>query len=152
MNSSWNAKCHTLILIVLIYTTTLFSGFTFAIDLPNSPTETPENISSIVMAKSINEKTGEAINITSEFSATDKDIILIVAPAGCKTGTRIEYVRYLNYKFLDHGSIKLQNTQSDTVSFIWSLQKKDGYHLKGHYRIKTYINGKFEKEISYIVK
>lgn len=150
-NNFYNPGFRRLVIIALLYTIGLCSGSGFAIEQPNSA-EAPEIIGPIVMAKSINEKTGDPIDITSEFAENDKDIILVVALSGCKIGTRIEYVRYLNNKFLDHGSIKLRKAQSETVSFIWSLRKKNSSHLKGNYRIKTYLNGKFGKDIFYTVK
>jgi len=69
-----------------------------------------------------------------------------------KVGTKFEYVRYLNGKFLDNGNLTMKKANTNNVSFGWTLKKTGATHLVGTYRVKVYTNGVFEKETTYIVQ
>ena len=118
--------------------------------LPRS--KAPGIIISVVTARGVDPKTGEAINPTSIFLTTDKSIYAVMTLQNAKIGTRIEYVRYLNNKFLDNRSIKITKPNTNNTSFVWSLKKPGATHLVGNYKVKAYTNGIFEKEIAYAVQ
>lgn len=120
---------------------------------PTKPrSKIPGIIVSIVTAKGIDSKTGEAVNPTSIFLTTDKSIYVVATLQNAKVGTRIEYVRYLNNKFLDNRSITVTKQSTNNTSFVWTLKKPGATHPIGNYRIKVYSNGIFEKETSYTVQ
>lgn len=121
--------------------------------LPTKPrSKAPGIIVSIVTAKGIDPKTGEAVNPTSTFLTTDKKIYVVTTLQNAKVGTRIGYVRYLNNKFLDNRSITITKLNTNNTSFVWTLKNSTATHPIGNYRVKVYSNGIFEKETSYTVR
>ena len=120
---------------------------------PTKPrSKAPGIIVSIVTAKGIDPKTGEAVMPTTIFLTTDKSIYAVTTLQNAKIGTRIEYVRYLNNKFLDNRSIKIKKPNTNNTSFVCTLKKPNASHLVGAYKVKLYTNGIFEKEASYTVQ
>ncbi len=119
----------------------------------NAPTRSkaPGVITKVEIAKALS-KTGEAVNPTTTFSKTDPALYAVLSLLNPKVGTKFEYVRYLNDKFLDNGSLTLKVATSNNASFKWSLKKRGAVHPVGSYRIKVYTNGVFEREASYTVK
>lgn len=112
----------------------------------------PGVITDVVTAKEIDAKSGEAVNPTSVFSQKDTNISLVVSINKSPVGTRFEYVRYLNGKYLDNRSVKTTKAGVKNVSFSWKLKTATSTHLPGTYRVKTYTQGVFEKEVSYTVR
>ncbi len=120
---------------------------------PTKPrSKAPGIIVSIVTAKGVDPKTGEAVKPTTIFLTTDKNIYAVTTLKNAKVGTRIEYVRYLNNKFLDNRSIRITKLNTNNTSFVWALKNSTSTHPVGQYKVKVYTNGIFEKEISYIVQ
>ena len=118
--------------------------------LPRS--KAPGAITQVVAAKGVDSITGEAANPSSQFSKTDKAIYVILTLKNPKVGTKFEYTRYLNNKFLDNGNLTMKKDSTNNVSFAWTLKKPGATHLVGIYRVKVYTNGVFEKETTYIVQ
>ncbi len=120
---------------------------------PTKPrSKAPGIIISVITAKGVDPKTGEAINPTTIFLSTDKSIYAVTTLQNAKIGTRIEYVRYLNNKFLDNRSIKIKKPNTNNTSFVWTLKNSTASHPVGTYGVKVYTNGIFEKEITYTVQ
>jgi hypothetical protein len=118
--------------------------------LPRS--KAPGIVANIVTAKGIDPKTGEAVNPTTIFLTTDKRIYAVTTLQNAKVGTKIEYVRYLNNKFLDNRSITISKPNTNNTSFVWSLKNSTATRLVGEYKLKLYTNGIFEKETSFTVR
>ncbi len=118
--------------------------------LPRS--KAPGIIVNIVTAKGIDPKTGEAVNPTTTFLTTDKRIYAVTTLQNAKVGTKIEYVRYINNKFLDNRSITITKPNTNNTSFVWSLKNSTAARLVGEYKVKLYTNGIFEKETSFTVR
>lgn len=112
----------------------------------------PGIVINVVMAKGVDPKTGEAINPTTVFLSTDKSIYAVATLLNAKVGTKIEYVRYLNNKFLDNRSITITKLNTNNTSFVWTLKNSTATHPVGQYTVKIYTNGIFEKETSYTVQ
>lgn len=120
---------------------------------PTKPrSKAPGIIVSIITAKGIDPKTGEAAIPTTIFLTTDKSIYAVATLQNAKVGTKIEYVRYLNNKFLDNRSITITKPGTNNTSFVWTLKNSTATHPVGQYRVKAYTNGIFEKETSYTVQ
>ncbi len=117
--------------------------------LPRS--KAPGIINNIATANSVDTK-GSAVATSSTFAKTDKSIYLVLTLNNPKLGTKIEYIRYLNGKYLDSGANKILKPNVANTSFIWSLKKPGATHLVGAYKVKVYTNGIFEKETSYTVQ
>lgn len=113
--------------------------------------KTPGVIDRLVAAKGIDPKTGEAVGVSTTFSKTDPSLYVVMTLKNPKVGTKFEFVRYLNGKFLDNGSLTMKKATTNNVSFNWDLKKPGAIHLVGNYRVKVYTNGVFEKEVTYKV-
>ncbi len=117
--------------------------------LPRS--KAPGVITNILTALSLDAQ-GKAVDPATTFTKTDKGIYLVLTVNKPKIGTKIEYIRYLNGKYLDNGVNKILKPNVTNTSFIWSLKKPGAVHLVGTYKVKVYTNGIFEKETSYTVR
>jgi hypothetical protein len=117
--------------------------------LPRS--KTPGVITSIQTASALDAQ-GKAVALVTTFAKTDKNIYLTLTINKPTIGTKIEYIRYLNGKYLDSGTNKLLKDDVTNTSFAWSLKKTGAIHLVGTYKVKVYTNGVFEKETSYTVQ
>lgn len=114
--------------------------------------KTPGIIVNVATAKGVDLKTGEAVSPTTVFLATDKSIYVVMTLRNVKVGTRIAYTRYLNNKFIDNRSMAITKSNTNNTNFIWTLKKLGATHPVGNYLVKTYTNGVFEKETTYIVQ
>lgn len=123
--------------------------------LPPKPTlprsKTPGVITNAMTASALDAQ-GKATSSVTTFAKTDKNIYLALTLIKPEVGTKIEYIRYLNGKYLDSGANKILKPNVSNTSFIWSLKKPGATHLTGTYKVKVYTNGIFEKETSYIVQ
>ncbi len=162
-----NQKGLTLILIIVIVTVVAIVSFlayeTFSAKSNNPPnlqqitstrprSKAPGVITQVVLATGIDPKTGTAVNPTNTFAKTDQVIYAVVSLKNPKVGTKIEYTRYLNDKFLDNRSLTTTKATTNNVIFDWQLRKPGTTHLLGNYRVKVYTDGIFEKEVKYQVK
>ncbi len=111
----------------------------------------PGIIAAAYLAKSIDPSTGKAKETTDVFSPEDNDLYLVITFHTVVPGTRVEYVRYRNNKFLDHGSIELTIARATYGSINWSSHPPLGNRPKGTYLIKIYTNGRLEKTAAYTV-
>jgi len=109
------------------------------------------SVVSVVSAKSYDSHRNVASEVTSSFSPTDRQIVLGVTLQGYPAGSRCEFVRYLNGKYLDHGSVPVKKPTANTVFFTWTLTKPGVSHLPGPYRIKVFVNGRYARELTYFV-
>ncbi|GEM_PF-1206691 len=103
-------------------------------------------------AKAIDVKTGKVITAARVFSLVDKTIYLALDLNSPKSGTHIDYIRYLNGRYVDHGNVKIQNDQTNTISFSWTNVRTLGSVADGKWKIATYTNGILEKRVSYVVQ
>ena len=111
----------------------------------------PGVVLAALTAHGYNSKTGSAVKPDKYFSPKDKQIYLLMNVNKPKVGTRIEYVRYLQGKYLDHKSLKVTQPNLKYAYFNWSAKtSKD--HKKGIYRVRVYTNGILEKKINYLVR
>ncbi len=117
--------------------------------LPRS--KAPGIITNVVTAASLDTQ-GKAVAPVTTFAKRDKNIYLALTLNKPKVGTKIEYIRYLNGKYLDSGTNKILKPNVTNTSFIWSLKKPGAMHPVGTYSVKVYTNGIFEKETSYTVQ
>lgn len=111
----------------------------------------PGVITNVLTASSLDAQ-GKALAPASTFAQADKNIYLSLTLDKPKVGSKIEYIRYLNGKYLDSGADKILKPNVMYTSFIWSLKKPGAMHLVGAYKVKVYTNGIFEKETFYTVQ
>lgn len=111
----------------------------------------PGVISAAITAHGYNPRTGSVIKPDKYFSPGDRQLYLALKINKPKVGTHIEYVRYLQGKYLDHRSIKVAQPNWKYAYFGWT-NKPGKEHKKGIYRIRLYSNGILEKKVNYIVR
>lgn len=116
---------------------------------PKPRSKIPGMIVQGVPAKEIDPISGKPLMPTQQFFANEKIIYLTIALNNPKTGTKIEYVRYLNGKYLDHRSITIEKEKTLYANFNWSLNNPLATHLTGDYKVKLYTNGVFERAVEY---
>lgn len=103
-------------------------------------------------AKAIDVKTGKVIQAVRIFSLNDKTIYLVLDLNSAKTGTYIDYIRYLNGRYVDHGNARITKDATNNIAFNWTNIKSLGSVGDGKWKIATYTNGILEKRVSYLVK
>jgi len=111
----------------------------------------PGVISAAITAHGYNPQTGSAIKPDKYFSPKDRQLYLALNINKPKVGTHIEYVRYLQGKYLDHRSIRVAQPNWKYAYFGWT-NKSGKEHKKGIYRVRVYSNGILEKKVNYIVR
>lgn len=96
------------------------------------------------------DKMGAITKPVSAFKSTDPTIFAAIGLNKSKDGQRVEYVRYLNGKFVDNGSVPIK-TGAKYADFKFKL-KPNQTHPKGKYLVKTYVDGRYQKSARYEVQ
>lgn len=104
------------------------------------------------MTKRLDTKTGQGLDAATVFSPNEPAIYMAMSVDKPVKGTKFEYVRYLNGKYVDHKSINMAQNATQYASFGWKLKSPSARHPAGDYRVKLYANGNFEKELTYQVR
>ncbi len=112
--------------------------------------KTPGIIKQVATAKAIDVKTSLPIQPTNKFTTKDKYVYLSLVLNNPTAGTRIDYVRYINGRYLDHKSVKLASPGMKALAFDWAA-KTTANRPVGVYRVRTYTNGILEKRANYTV-
>ncbi len=112
----------------------------------------PNVIVQATTAKAIDVKTGKVITAARVFSLNDKTVFLALDLDSAKSGTNIDYIRYLNGRYVDHGNSKLSKDLVDNISFSWTNSRSLGSLIEGKWKIATYTNGILEKRVTYEVQ
>lgn len=114
----------------------------------------PQPVSMILTAKTtktLDPKSGAGGVAATTFLTKEPVIYLALQVNKPIKGTKFEYVRYFNGKYIDHKSLATTIDKVDYVSFSWKLATVNSKHLVGNYKVKLYTNGNFEKELTYQV-
>ena len=112
----------------------------------------PNVIAQATTAKAIDVKTGKVITAARIFTPNDKTVYLALNLDSAKSGTNIDYIRYLNGRYVDHGNSKLTKDLVENISFSWTNTKPLGSITEGKWKIATYTNGILEKRVNYEVQ
>jgi len=112
----------------------------------------PNVIVNATTAKAIDVKTGKVITAVRVFTLDDKTVYLGLDLDSAKSGTNIDYIRYLNGRYVDHGSSKLSQDLVANISFAWTNNRSLGSVIEGKWKIVTYTNGILEKRVNYLVQ
>ncbi len=104
-----------------------------------------EQFSTVVGSK------GEATHVTNKFSPTDQKVYAVISLDKAKAGTIIQYVRYLNGKNVDDGSLKVTKDGTKNIDFLFATKAGKLRH-PGDYKVRVYTNGKAEMSSVYTVK
>ncbi len=109
-------------------------------------------ITQAITAKAIDVNTGKVITAARVFSTSDKTVYLSLDLDNPAIGTRIDYIRYLFGRYVDHGSIKVDRPKTSNLAFSWVVTKPLGSRPDGQYKVATYTNGILEKRVSYTIE
>lgn len=109
----------------------------------------PGVVKSAVLAPSL-DVAGAPVSPISTFSTTTPNVYVALGLNSATTAKHVEYTRYLNNKFVDHGSIPVK-PGAKYVTFNFGL-KAGQTRPKGNYVVKTYTNGIFERSAKYTVQ
>ena len=111
----------------------------------------PNVIVNATTAKAIDVKTGKVIQAARVFSLNDRIIYLALDLDNAKLNTYIDYVRYLNGRYVDHGNVKIAKDATSNITFNWTNVRPLGSVGDGKWKIATYTNGVLEKRVTYVV-
>ncbi len=117
-----------------------------------SVTRTIPQITDAVAATTIDAQ-GKAVSPKSVFSAkNDKTIYVVGTLKDVPKGTKIEYVRYLNGRYLDSKIATITKDGLSYFSFNWTSKTAQSAHPVGTYMVKLYLNGATKEAITYRVE
>lgn len=123
-----------------------------AVPTNNAAVKKVPQITEAVAATAIDAQ-GKAVNPKDAFSAkNDKTIYVVGTLKDVPKGTKIEYVRYLNGRYLDS---KIATTSKDGLSYFsfdWTAKTAQNTHPVGIYMVKLYLNGATKEAITFRVE
>jgi len=112
----------------------------------------PNVITQATTAKVIDVKTGKVITAARVFTLNDKTVYLSLDLDSPTIGTRIDYIRYLSGRYVDHAGIKIEKPNTSLLNFSWAITRPLGSLAEGSYKVATYSNGILEKRITYVIE
>lgn len=121
---------------------TSFSNF-------KSRSKAPGIILSAIPTRQV-DATGGPTDQSQQFSLKQNPLYIVMKLNSPPPGTRLEYVRYLNDKYLDHRSMSI-NAPAQYANFQWLLPTPLASHLAGTYLVKLYTNGVFEQRVNFTI-
>lgn len=108
-------------------------------------------ISRGLTGKAIDVNTGRIITAARIFSLDDKIIYLELDLSNAPKGTIIDYIRYKEGRYVDHGELVLNKDNLANVLFNWTINSLLSKLRDGKWKIATYTNGILSKRILYQV-
>ncbi len=94
---------------------------------------------------------GAVATTASTFAPSTPSIYAVASLKAAPKNARIEYTRYRDGKYVDNGSMAVNKDNASNASFAWSL-KPGTTHPAGAYKVKVYVNGKYQRGGTYTVK
>lgn len=162
-NENSKSKEAILALVALLAGLALGAGGVFAYNALN-PAPTPQpiiktvqstdkaEITDAVVATSV-DKDGKAVNPTDVFnSKKDTSIYVVGSLKDVPKGAKVEYVRYLNGKYLDSKVGTISKDGERYFSFVWTTKTAANAHPEGIYTVKLYLNGDVNEAVTYAVQ
>jgi hypothetical protein len=101
--------------------------------------------------KAVDVNTGKIVKAARIFSADDKTVYLEIDFNNAPKGTIIDYIRYKNGRYVDHGEVSLIKANTKNILFDWIINNLFSNVRNGKWRVATYTNGILAKRISYEV-
>lgn len=108
-------------------------------------------ISRGLTGKAIDVNTGKVVKAARIFSSDDKTVYLELDFNTVPKGTIIDYIRYKNGRYVDHGEVTLIKANTKNILFNWVINNLLSNVRDGKWRIATYTNGILAKRITYEV-
>lgn len=101
--------------------------------------------------KAIDVNTGKIVKAARIFTMDDKTVYLELDFNAAPKGTVIDYIRYKNGRYVDHGEVTLIKANTKNVLFNWVINNLLSNARAGKWRVATYANGILTKRITYEV-
>lgn len=108
-------------------------------------------ISRGLTGKAIDVNTGKIVKAARVFSPDDKTVYLELDLNAPPKGTIIDYLRYKDGRYVDHGEVAIAKANTSNVLFNWTINKLLGNVRNGKWRVATYANGILAKRINYVM-
>ncbi len=109
-------------------------------------------ISRGLTGKAVDVNTGRVVVAARIFSPDDKTVYLELDLLTAPKGTAVDYIRYKEGRYVDHGEVVTQREDTKNILFNWTITKIIGNSRDGKWKIATYANGILSKRISYEIK
>ena len=94
---------------------------------------------------------GSAANPAHAFTTTQPKIFAVMTLNNPSSGTKLQFIRYRDTKFVDQGSITLPKSGARVASFAFVLKAGETQQT-GTYRVKVYVNGNYTGSAKYEIK
>jgi len=111
--------------------------------------KTPGLISRGITGKAIDVNTGKIVIAARIFTLNDNTVYLELDLQNPPKGTLIDYIRYKEGRYVDHGEITVQRIDTKDVLFNWTINKLLAGVTNGNWKIATYTNGILAKRFLY---
>ncbi len=106
-------------------------------------------INNAFTGKAIDVNTGKIIQAARIFSYNDKTVYLQLDFLTAPKGTVIDYIRYKEGRYVDHGEVVLAKPDTKNLLFNWTIAKLLATSRDGKWKVATYTNGVLAKRIRY---
>ena len=94
---------------------------------------------------------GKVTTPSTAFKTTDGKINVVTTLPSPSKGTKIEFVRYRDNKFVDNGSLTIDKDGAQFAGFDFT-PKPGKTHPSGTYKMKVYADGVYQISDTYSVK
>lgn len=101
--------------------------------------------------KAIDVNTGRIVKTARVFTIDDRTVYLELDLLNAPKNTVIDYVRYKNGRYVDHGEVNLSKPDTKLVLFNWSISRLSTGIREGKWKVATYANGILAKRVLYEV-
>ncbi len=112
----------------------------------------PGVINKALTGKAIDVNTGKIVQAARIFSSNDKTVYLELDLNKPLKGTIIDYMRYKEGRYVDHGEVVLAKADINNLLFNWTINQLLTGLRDGKWKIATYTNGILAKRINYEIK
>src|SRR5258708_2642464 len=102
--------------------------------------------------KNIDVSTGKIIAAARIFSPTDKTVYLELDFTNAPKGLVIDYIRYRDGRYVDHGEVALAKANTNNLLFTWTINQLLSGIRDGNWKVATYTDGILAKRIAYEIK
>lgn len=100
----------------------------------------------------IDVSTGKIVKAARIFTPDDKTVYLELDLNFAPKGTVFDYIRYKEGRYVDHGELVLDKSNTQNILFNWTINNLLANIRDGKWKIVTYDNGILSKRIAYEIK
>lgn len=102
--------------------------------------------------KAVDVATGKIVKAARIFSYDDKTVYLELDLLNAPKGTVIDYIRYKEGRYVDHGEVALANSSTKNILFDWTISQVFGARRDGRWKVATYTDGILAKRVAYEIR